>query len=56
MKKTYEVTKTKNGFIIQFNHEDDYYNNENKAVALTLKQVVKIIDEDIKMKETDTTP
>ena len=47
MKKEYEITKTRNGFIIIFKHEDKYYSDENTRVALTLQQIIRILKEDV---------
>ena len=51
MKKEYEIVKTQNGFIISFKHTDNYFNDENKYVAKTLQEIVKIISKDITFKE-----
>lgn len=48
LKRVYKVIKAENGFIIEFEHIDKYYNDENKKVAKDLKEVAEIIGKDLK--------
>lgn len=43
MKARYEVTKTKNGFVIELHHENMGGMKENLYVAKSISEVVRII-------------
>ncbi len=45
--RKYTVIKTSNGFIVELNHKEKYYNDINKFVATTLKDVAEIISKDL---------
>ena len=47
MKRKYIVEKTRNGFLITFDHLSDSYRVENQFVAKELDEIVELIEQDL---------
>lgn len=53
MKRKYKITKLRNGFVIELEHDSDGHKDESKYVAKSLTGVMKILKENLTEKNEE---